>query len=463
MQDPNLASLLSVYCNSTTNERTRFIVFRIIMVVTWAQLGMKPTAKQVQACWFYVSTLPELVWVWSRGASKTFCGTFCILFIAITEVADLGWVAATHQQLARFILYVYRFQNRTWMGAYISTGHVAGEMFVFAMAITMTPTDDPSAILIVLKNTSGGRAATLHKDEEGKIKKVDVARSFEEADGMHSGARGIIRDRHTSTLANGTPIMEAYEACEPLGLVIKIHYTECPWIDQDHVARLRKRRADWWMHLEYDNIPDAPGGRIIKAFQIVQSYPPGCEIKRGGIDWNPSWGHSGIIRVSNGVRDWIIDEIRTTDLDLLAKWIYKWEQLGFLFVAEAQGGKTMNQSPALRKIRMYLLHDGTILTEMEWLKAGRPSFNARAPQYVRIAGEELWNDDIQKARTSEIDAFSRDETHINVLAGLTNCVGQFPAWHYDDEDPDGLPASKQRDHHCDAYAHSRGGVMLRFG
>lgn len=454
-----------------------WLLFKVLALLAYAQLGIQPERWQIINGYRWISDMQDFLDCRSRGGSKTHDGVLFTIFLIILEPGyEAGWMSGASQQLSKALRYAKRFHWRTWMGAYYTIGNMAKTQ----MPALFFDEKKESYLFFTITGTSGERAALQVYDEEGKIKKKHIKEANEEAEGQRFGAQGKIRERHITTLGLDTPAEDICKRLEPKGLVYRKPYDEISWIPDDEIERVMDKHAEWFINLEYRCLLDAPGGKIIKNFDYYTELPTKDLIPKGGIDWNPAWGHAGVINYTDGVDDYVFDEIRTTNLLKLARWITYWEYYkGAKFTAESAGGKTLNKSKDLREYKFKVrvlsdVKDPTIddvyavyldddeNTVDEWKDAGSPRCHEYSP---KLRGQEGWTDDIQMDRVSTIEGKSQKPmgTRIHCKVGLSDFPSQAGRWHYDEENPDGLPAKGQVDHHCDAYAHTvKNRVRMRF-
>jgi hypothetical protein len=277
---------------------------------------------------------------------------------------------------------------------------------------------------------------------------------------MVTSAKGKRRIRHTTTLSVGTPAQAVYERLKPQNLVF-IHLPEdCTWWTREDwilLEQFKLTMPSWWVNCEYYCRLDAPGGRVfthqhdLSIFALPRETPldigPGCVISfirpgdveptarevtihwraAGGTDWNPSWGHTVVVGITDGTDYFIVDEYRGTNLEHMADFIKRWQTHPFwggrwTYVAEKQGNLRTAQSRA------------------DTLRG----FG------VAITNEENFIMGVQIAKLSYVEALNeRRYFHFGNNCQQTIRQAQF----YRRDENSGLPAKQQEDHFIDAILH----------
>ena len=358
-----------------------WIAYKFYIDVLSAQLGEVFTDWQVNKIYLGIDPgVLEMLDARNRGGSKTRDNIIIAISVCAAEPETQGmWLAGNTFQLREALRYANAIQQRTFMGKLfkITTDKTT-------KAKTLSFKNGSFLVFNASTATSGPRTNYLHFDEEGKITEKHKIENNRNAMGMITGAKGIKRIRHCTTLSIGTPAQDVYERLLPENLVYINYPEDCYWWTEGDWSLLdsyKLTKPRWWLNCEYYSKLDAPGGRIFTHQHPLSIFDLPCTspvhlgmgsvleftrphnaekctrtinqhwLARGGTDWNPAMGHTVTVAITDSTDWFVVDEYAGVNLKQMAQFILRWQNHPFWgnkwhYTAEQQGHLRSTQSRA---------------------------------------------------------------------------------------------------------------------
>lgn len=384
---------------------------------------------QRERIWRFISDLPEFLETACRSGAKTQDFVIASFILCLGEPGTSAlWLAGNTEQLEEAL------KKIDWLLP-VFTGRARATRTRISHAVLIFFANGSTLKFNPMSATSGGRYNLVVYDEGGKVVRTDLKKSYLDAKGLAYGTFDHpCRERHCTTLAYNSAIVEVYETLEPMGLVFKLPVDHCPWAWEKYQRdpRIQKMPA-WWRNIEFWCVMDAAGGKVFTRDPVILQATPGEIIelvtRRTGywwlklsIDWNPSWGDAATAMLYDQTADeyFVLEEVRAPSVDALVAFMLKWQR-----------------HPVLSKRCFTTSEANNFAKDRDLLKGG-----------VRIDTSEPWDGLTQGQKiTWYQSAVERDA--VFYLPSCTYCISQHKSFHFDENNK----VPRQEDHMMDSIAH----------
>lgn len=255
-------------------------------------------------------TIKEAFILASRGASKTYDLVKAYLYYASIGF-HMVFFSATAPMMAQPKWYLNQLCKNTFLRYTIDVDNMESKIF-------------KNGGWFLIRNLTEANIRGLHidgiaPDEICEAKSDEVINAATPT--LSTSKLGIIRYLTTPKL--GSPAHTVWKRMSldsPENQLIRL-YTECPYIQLSAVEHARKTYPDWYFRQEYLCEWTAPAGRIFtnvlhadfttmieeedKLREWVRTH------NRGGLDWNPAFGHVLVIGRYNRIKTkhFVVNEI----------------------------------------------------------------------------------------------------------------------------------------------------------